>query len=331
MQLDSARELKKDLTDTVVAPLTTPIHTRTFGVAARPLTNLGGGLATIALGIIRKKKRDYGIAVRVQQRVLEGSKHVELIRKRAKGEVEVRYIGRVAKRALTWHHQRNRPLRIGSSIGHFRITAGTLGCFVRDRGTGAVLILSNNHVLADENRSREGDNILQPGRLDDGQDPADKVGALFHFLKLRRGGGNRVDAAVAAVSDGVEYDYHKLTGLGKLAGAGDEFLDEGTVVAKVGRTTGTTRGQVTAFEIDNLVIAYDIGNLRFDQQVEIESTEDGPFDRGGDSGSLILDETNQGVALLFAGSDDGGSNGQGLTYANMLRPVLEELKVDLLY
>ena len=34
--------------------------------------------------------------------------------------------------------------------------------------------------------------------------------------------------------------------------------------------------------------------------------------------------------LLFAGSDMGGRNGKGLTYANPIAPVLEALKLELL-
>ena len=120
-----------------------------------------------------------------------------------------------------------------------------------------------------------------------------------------------------------------LRGLGKLSGLGDAFLDEGTEVAKLGRTTGLTRGRVTAFEMDNVVVGYDIGNVRFDDQVEIEGAGDGPFSDGGDSGSLIVGRDRRGVALLFAGSDQGGANGQGLTYANPLRAVLDALKVNL--
>ena len=41
-------------------------------------------------------------------------------------------------------------------------------------------------------------------------------------------------------------------------------------MSKVGRTTGKTLGRVTAFELDNVVVGYDIGNLRFDNQIEIE-------------------------------------------------------------
>ena len=94
---------------------------------------------------------------------------MEDLTKLAKGEVDVRYIGLVEKRAGPWHRQRRRPLCIGCSVGHFNVTAGTLGAFVRPRGGGPLAILSNNHVLANENRGKKGDDILQPGAIDDGR------------------------------------------------------------------------------------------------------------------------------------------------------------------
>jgi hypothetical protein len=72
-----------------------------------------------------------------------------------------------------------------------------------------------------------------------------------------------------------------------------------------------------------------LGNLRFDQQIEIESAGDGSFSDGGDSGSLIVDDDFGAVGLLFAGSEAGGENGLGLTFANPIGTVLDALKVDL--
>jgi hypothetical protein len=54
-------------------------------------------------------------------------------------------------------------------------------------------------------------------------------------------------------------------------------LDEGTIVAKLGRTTGLTYGRVTTFELDNVMVAFDMGPLRFDNQIEIEGTEADAF------------------------------------------------------
>lgn len=332
MHLDSVRELKTTLTSSILAPLAQSVTARRLlNIAAQPVSAAAGLHRAIALGIVRTGKTDYKLAVRLQRRAMESSLHLDAIHKQARGEIDVRYIGRVVKRGLPWHQKRNRPLRIGGSIGHYKVTAGTLGGFVKRRTDGAVLILSNNHVLADENRGKIGDPILQPGAYDRGKNPADAVGKLAKSVALKRKGANRVDCAVASVNAKVKYNSTRLTGLGKLDGLNDDALDEGVKVAKAGRTTGTTRGRVTAFELDHLIVGYDMGNIRFDDQIEIEGAGEDPFSDGGDSGSLIVDDQFRGVALLFAGSDQGGTNGRGLTYANPLRTVLDQLKVDLLY
>lgn len=141
---------------------------------------------------------------------------------------------------------------------------------------------------------------------------------------------NSVDCAVASLSDRLKFRGARVSTLGNLSGLGDEILKDEAAVAKVGRTTGLTRGRVTAFELDNVVVGFDLGDLRFDNQIEIEGAGAGLFCDGGDSGSLIVDGDCRAIALLFAGSDQGGANGRGLTYGNPIRAVLDALKVDLL-
>ena len=332
MRLDSVRELKASLTRTLLAPLaTTAAGPRSLNLSTRRVSDAVGLHRTIALGVAPRARNDFRLAVRVQRRAMEQSRELATIQRHARGEVDVRYVGQVVKRALGWHVRRNRPLRIGGSIGHVRVTAGTLGCFVRDRTAGATLILSNNHVLADENRARAGDPIIQPGDLDGGTDPADRIGTLQRFVRLKRSGANLVDGAVCTVDGELRYSTRQLAGLGRLAGVGPEPLDGRGEVTKVGRTTGVTRGRVTAFEIDNLIVGFDVGDLRFDDQIEIENAGDRPFSDGGDSGSLIVTGDLHAIGLLFAGSDQGGADGRGLTFANPLRSVLDALKVELLY
>lgn len=332
MDLESARALKVQVRTTLLAPLTTrATAARAVSLAAQPVPTTPAQHRTIAIGIAPHGTRDCRLAVRVQRRALEQCPELSRILALARGEVDVRYVGRVVKRALPWHRQRNRPLRIGGSIGHYRITAGTLGGFVRSRGGSETLILSNNHVLANEDRGRRGDPVLQPGVYDRGRNPRDVVGELVRAIKLKRRGANRLDCAVASVRDRIRYDAGVLRGLGRLRGTGQPVPRDELSVAKVGRTTGVTRGRVTAFEVDNLVIGYDVGNLRFDDQIEIEGAGEGPFSDGGDSGSLVVDGDLYAVGLLFAGSDQGGRNGQGLTYVNPIGPVLDALKTELLY
>jgi len=101
---------------------------------------------------------------------------------------------------------KQRPLLPGISVGHIEVTAGTLGCFVtRSDSSGKAMILSNNHVLANENNAKKGDLIIQPGRVDRGQQPRDAVGRLFRFVRLKKR-GNAIDAAIATLEEGIGYD-----------------------------------------------------------------------------------------------------------------------------
>ncbi|MEY2926937.1 MAG: hypothetical protein RL367_1414, partial [Pseudomonadota bacterium] len=244
------------------------------------------------------------------------------------GEIDVRYIGQVNKQAPLWHQIRQRPMLIGGSIGHFQITAGTLGAIVVHQKTQRQVILSNNHVLANEDRAKIGDAILQPGKYDGGNLAADRCGQLLDFVKLKSQ-ANLVDAAIATIDPDVAFDHVTLTGLGKLAGLRTDPIEPGDQVRKIGRTTGLTKGIVTAIEVDDVAVGYGIGTLSFDRQIEIEGAGSDPFSKGGDSGSLIVDSENRGCALLFAGGDTGGTNGKGLTFANDLHLVLQQLQLTL--
>lgn len=326
MRLSSARELKNRLIAREIQPLRTgPLRADALAIAARRLADLDPSPRTVALGVSRVGPGQFRLAVRVQNQALLDHAVVARITRAARGEVDLRYVGRVVKRQ--WHRGRIRPLAIGASIGHHRVTAGTLGAFVLPRRGRLPRILSNNHVLADENRAQRGDPILQPGAFDGGRRPADVVGTLERFVRLTVRGANSVDAAIAVVDDGVEVDELTLRDLGTVTGVVTEPVETGEEVAKIGRTTGLTQGRVTAFELDNLVVGYDRGNFRFDDQLEIEGSGEEPFSQGGDSGSLIVDAEGRAVALLFAGSDQGGTNGRGLTYANPIARVLDALRV----
>ena len=334
MRLDSVLELRSSLADSILAPLTATVAAKASKTAsARPFEPQGDRQPTIALGVVRKAGQDYKLAVRVQRRDLEGGRELRAIERAARGEVDVRYIGRVVKCSTPWQQKRTRPLKMGVSIGHHRTSAGTLGCFVRGLAPGdggAVMLLSNNHVLADENLGKPGDPILQVGPEDGGNDPDDRVATLTRMVKLKRAGSNLVDAAVATLEPGIEHNAKTLTGLGgALAGVGDPFPEEGAPAGKVGRTTGTTRGRAVAFGLNNLYVGYASGYYRFDGQLEFEGDDQGPFGLPGDSGSLIVDADRRAIGLLFAVSDAGITGREVRVFANPLDAVLRELKVEL--
>lgn len=231
----------------------------------------------------------------------------------AAAELEVRVIGRV--RALNSPEpdqlqQRVRPLRPGLSVAHHSVTAGTLGGFVRT--AGSLAILSNNHVLAASDAASVGDAVLQPGPYDGGR-PEDRVATLAAFQRFRAGQPNLIDAAVAPLDPGVDADPGDVPG-GPLTGAvpAPADVDPDEPVEKVGRTTGHSQGVVTAVEVDAVAVQYDEVVHRFDDQIEVQGTT-GAFSAGGDSGSVIWRSRDRApLALLFAGSSEGGTQVAGL-------------------
>lgn len=246
---------------------------------------------------------------------------------------------------------RYRPAPGGVSLGHFQITAGTLGCVVQDRASGRPLILSNNHVMANSNAASPGDPILQPGPADGGQLGRDTIAYLERFIAIRyttepatcniaqayaRLGNrlaaltgashrlqafqsnpraqNRVDAALARPIQ--ESDLLKeISGVGAVEGTAVAAL--GMTVMKSGRTTGYTTGTIQVLEASVQVNYGPERIARFDGQI-VSS----PMSQGGDSGSLVLESPGRrAVGLLFAGSSQA-------TIFNPIQEVLDQLKVE---
>jgi hypothetical protein len=246
--------------------------------------------------------------------------------------------------------QRYRPARPGCSIGHHLITAGTFGCLVK-RGD-QVYILSNNHVLANSNAAQEGDPIWQPGKYDGGTS-ADQIATLERFIPLgfpsaqpapapapqpsgcsplasimkalrpqaatppviqiNEPGNNTVDCALAKPlsPDLVSPD---ILNIGVPTGVGSATL--GTLVQKMGRTTGYTTGQITQVDV---TVSVDYGGKLATFRNQLLA---GAMSQGGDSGSAVLDMNKRVVGLLFAGSTT-------TTIMDPIQLVLDALQVQL--
>jgi hypothetical protein len=239
--------------------------------------------------------------------------------------------------------QLKRPLRCGLQIQNFDddnrqnifgsgfIIVGSIGCFVQKNGQGP-FILSNNHVVAGENRGKANDRILQSGNtsFDSGQFVA-KLGQ-FTKIKFSPPGAsvadgnvifNDVDAGIARVAAGLGTKNAYLpirTGIKPPTKIGVAKRDDS--VSKVGRTTGLTRGTVTSIATIVGPVTYDKKPAWFRNSVEIEGVSGIPFSDHGDSGSAIVNSKGELVALLYAG------NGTQ-TYACPIDAVLTSLGITL--
>jgi len=215
-----------------------------------------------------------------------------------------------------------RPAPPGSSVGFADpaqkiVMAGTFGALVSDRAGSYVL--SNNHVLADENRLSPGSPIFQPGLLDGGDANTDQIAALSRFITLQANTGNRVDCAIAQV-ERAGLVTPSILSIGAPQGTTAAQID--MTVHKFGRTTSYTVGRITSIDTD-VKIQYETGTYTFTGQVIVVGLNGQPFSAAGDSGSLILQRpSNKAVGLLFAGSPSH-------TIANHIEDVLQALKVSL--
>jgi len=245
-----------------------------------------------------------------------------------------------------------RPAMPGMSVGHYKVTAGTFGALVKDANTGELLILSNNHVLANASDGRDGkcalgDDILQPGAYDGGTS-SDVIARLERFvpiaknttparcsiaqgiencvngvlkyikpgyrLKFVKTGSahNLVDAAVAKPIK-PEYVTSKIFDLGELKGTVQPAI--GMQVKKSGRTSGITSSEIKALDVVLRVMLGEGEEATFYEQILT-----GPMAQPGDSGSIVVDDNMRVVGLLFAGSDQS-------TIINPITNVMKLLKI----
>lgn len=240
--------------------------------------------------------------------------------------------------------KRVRPARGGYSVGHFQITAGTIGTCVYDLLPGAstdpiapkhgvgipsrFYILSNNHVLANVNAGPIGAPILQPGPIDGGTNPADRIATLSRFIPIQltptvplAAQNNIVDCAIA---QGEFFDLDReVYWNGQVRGwrlRSQVLAMVGQTVKKTGRTTNLTTGRITAV---NATVDVNFGGGRVGRMKDQIVTTN--MSAGGDSGSLVMTLDNVAVGLLFAGSPTSMIANQIQNVRTMLRVEVAEL------
>ena len=171
----------------------------------------------------------------------------------------------------------------------------TLGGRVIDRGTGAMMILSNFHVLGGYHLPHRGVAIYQPARYDGGR-TRDTIAYLSRHAMAQN-----LDAAVAQLDTNRPITNNQF-GIGPVDGADEPKL--GMEVIKSGRGSQITEGIVTG------LYGHTVMNYRGIQRHMQHIVHIGPRTPGaetsipGDSGSFWIEKTSQrAVALHFAGAE----------------------------
>ncbi|WP_274009834.1 trypsin-like serine protease [Vibrio parahaemolyticus] len=217
---------------------------------------------------------------------------------------------------------KHRPIFPGLSIGHPHVTAGTLGTIVRRNGSSKKYILSNNHILFDDGAGSIGDAIIQPGTIDGGS-----INDIVAIAKYRAefcfdGTPCKVDAALAEVSDEVKtLNKMKQLGLDLEINKFSYVINSSQDIKKVGRTSGFTTGKVIDLNLTVKIQHKEEGgserkNVIFSDQVLCTKYAD-----AGDSGSIILNASNEIIGLHMAGSEQ-------YSVFNKIVHVIDELDID---
>jgi endonuclease G len=220
------------------------------------------------------------------------------------------------------------PIVPGVSVGHVRVSAGTIGCIVYDRQDGTPLVHSNWHVLHGP-AGALGDLVVQPGPHDDNRLDGNRLGRL-----KRSHLGVAGDCAVATIED--RRFEAVIPGLGVVPEQlGEPELDD--TVVKNGRTTGVTHGVVRRVDVI-AKISYGSAGVHAIGGFEIgpdpaNPPADGEISRGGDSGAAWMFKTANGkpstvlAGLHFAG--EAGNDADEHALACLPQSVFEKLEITL--
>lgn len=207
----------------------------------------------------------------------------------------------------------------------YYVFVGTLGAMVRDRASGATMALTNFHVAAVDTGWAAGDAMAQQSLVDGGSCPANRFGTLTRAQLT-----DQVDGAVITVDSGKASDCSILQ-IGDVAGTVAPTV--GAHVRKRGRTTELTHGTVLSTDV-TLSLDYGDGigvrTLKHQIRIQADAAHNVAFGRGGDSGSVVVDDNRNVMGLYFAGNVGTATVPEGrFGYANPIQVVLDTLGVDL--
>lgn len=259
------------------------------------------------------------------------------------------------------HVTKMRPCPAGFSIGHPRISAGTLGAWVKRGNSDDYFVLSNNHVIAASNEGLLNDIIIQQGKADGGFSNSHAFARLTEYVHINFIGDEdkkkvadflwkawSAPANLVAKLIGCPYRLRTLVpqrvdqpALNLVDAAIAKPLTQGYVnldpVGQIGELKGLKDLQLgDNVQKEGRTTEYTTGVITVvDMLVQVGYGRSGiawfdnqvevrgkDFSDSGDSGSAIVTEDGFLGGLLFAG-------GEGATIANRISNVVSLLGVRL--
>ncbi|WP_231743651.1 hypothetical protein [Stieleria neptunia] len=205
-------------------------------------------------------------------------------------------------------HGKHRPLIGGICVGNAgRGDGGTLGGFVKQRGTSDPELLSCQHVLVDSSST----DILQRSKNHGGSAPSESIGTVSHQVPLtitqtytHGAPYNEVDACLAKVDATVPVTAGsiRLT-TAPTSTSSTASMSLGDDVEFVGKESDRKHANILRF-ISRQKISIDNNTYNFGDFFEIYTTSTIPLAVRGDSGSWVLrnvtSNSSELCGLLFA-------------------------------
>lgn len=252
-----------------------------------------------------------------------------------------------------------RPLKAGIPISPDSNGYGTLGWFGTLDSDGSTIILSNFHVLYDpfvssntvDNREIK---IAQPqlGKVSKccccecGSDKVIGKTVLGVYSRVPPLTSTAVDCAIAKINSefvpDISYTITNDSTTEVLTVSGTAAAVVGETVRKIGARSGFTTGTVVhigdtavaATDSNGVIITIRTGQVlvipvpseTYQVKDDINDLCKFAFSNSGDSGSVILNSSNQIIALLYGG--DEVSNSVDVTFANNIANVLSALSAN---
>jgi len=252
------------------------------------------------------------------------------------------------RRALDKH----RPLKAGIAISTDSTSYGTLGWF-GTLGDGTVVLLTNKHVLYDETNTTDNRKLktAQPQLGDPSTCCCCTCGSdnvigesIIGIRDITPASNTSVDCAIAKINPDIASNIvlrisnNSTTEVLRVDGKAAAVV--GDKVKKIGARSGFTKG--TVIHIGDIAVAVpnDSGGtaiaLRQGQVLIIPDTAETyqvkegeskfAFSNSGDSGAVILNESNKIIALNWGG--DRTTNNVAITVANNIQNVLDKLSAN---